>query len=511
MAWKLWFTEPKPGPACAAPAGVCILSAPTYLLTGATGYLGAEIAVQLLRRGGRCVALARPESAARAWQLLSPFADPGALVVLQGDLLEPECGIAAADVKALGRVDSVLHLAALPRFSGVPLETMRRIHVGGSEAVYLLAERLGARSFFHFSTAYVAGRFEGRFTEGDVDVGQSFRNPYEQTKLEAEVVLESLSKHARLPLTILRPSLVVGDGAAGPGQGRGLFGIIEIAQWFKARLDELDGVERDFTVRLPGDPAMPLNLIPLQTMTAMFLRILDSPGLWGKRYHLVHPESTPLGEVKACLEDLLDVRCVDIETGGADGDDAAPSEPLAARLFRRKMKPYFPYFLSAPSWSRDGLEAAIPDWRDMEAVALDDAFRSMAPAAGAPGGPAWVDEYFTRYIPDHMRDSAFDDVRFLDEIVGVGIPESDPPLRYMRFRGGRFELLPSSATFRPRCFFHLESGAFEGIVGGETAPQSAFFEKRVRISGDIIFALKLASLLEDFFRRHPYRAAGVTP
>ena len=38
----------------------------------------------------------------------------------------------------------------------------------------------------HVSTAYVAGDADGLFTEADLDVGQGFRNTYEQTKLEAE-------------------------------------------------------------------------------------------------------------------------------------------------------------------------------------------------------------------------------------------------------------------------------------------------------------------------------------
>jgi len=49
----------------------------------------------------------------------------------------------------------------------------------------------------------------GRVRESQRYVGQSFRNTYEQTKLEAE----SLVDDSDLPTAILRPRIVVGDGA----------------------------------------------------------------------------------------------------------------------------------------------------------------------------------------------------------------------------------------------------------------------------------------------------------
>jgi long-chain acyl-CoA synthetase len=63
------------------------------------------------------------------------------------------------------------------------------------------------------STAYVAGTHHGRFTEDVADVGQGFHNSYEQTKLEAEQLVRSLAE--RLPVQVLRPSIVVGEEQGG--------------------------------------------------------------------------------------------------------------------------------------------------------------------------------------------------------------------------------------------------------------------------------------------------------
>ena len=65
----------------------------------------------------------------------------------------------------------------------------------------------------HVSTAYVAGRYRGRFKETDLDLGQGFRNTYEQSKFEAEKAIAEAADG--LPLVIARPSIIVGDSRSG--------------------------------------------------------------------------------------------------------------------------------------------------------------------------------------------------------------------------------------------------------------------------------------------------------
>ncbi len=53
----------------------------------------------------------------------------------------------------------------------------------------------------------------GHSVESDLDVGQDFRNSYEQTKFEAEGLLRESA--GDLPLTVARPSIVVGEAGTG--------------------------------------------------------------------------------------------------------------------------------------------------------------------------------------------------------------------------------------------------------------------------------------------------------
>lgn len=83
-------------------------------------------------------------------------------------------------------------------------------NVDGTRHVLLFAEELHARGRLrrvdHFSTAFVAGNTPGRVYEDRLDATQ-FNNTYEQW--EAEQVVRAAQR--RLPITIHRPSIIVGD------------------------------------------------------------------------------------------------------------------------------------------------------------------------------------------------------------------------------------------------------------------------------------------------------------
>ena len=94
----------------------------------------------------------------------------------------------------------------------VTREIGMKVNVEGTRhVVRFLAECKRLERLHYVSTCYVSGTATGVFRESDLDLGQSFKNHYEETKFLAEVEVAK----SGLPITVYRPSIVVGDSRTG--------------------------------------------------------------------------------------------------------------------------------------------------------------------------------------------------------------------------------------------------------------------------------------------------------
>jgi thioester reductase-like protein len=196
------------------------------LLTGATGFVGMELLARYLQRSDRRVyALVRGADdravAARMERTLLRLFGPGhpyaeRVVAVRGDITRPGLGIRGGLDGLAERVSEIVHGAASVSFE-LGLQAARAINVDGTRRMLELAERCqargGLRRFSYISTAYVSGAHTGCFSEDDLDVGQRFRNTYEQSKFEAECLVARSRGH--LPITVFRPSIIVGERDSG--------------------------------------------------------------------------------------------------------------------------------------------------------------------------------------------------------------------------------------------------------------------------------------------------------
>ncbi len=195
-------------------------------LTGATGYLGGYVLVELARRSSDRFALlvrAQDEEHARAklWRGLQLHLDREAfhalwprLVVVRGDLHAPGLGIAPPlRQRLLEEVDSVLHVAAsLNRMSAKAcLNTNLRGTLSVIGLARDVAERSGLRRYSYVSTVAVAGKRHREVVQEDeaIDWSRSDYDPYGRTKKFCEHMASELLRD--IPRTIFRPSIVMGD------------------------------------------------------------------------------------------------------------------------------------------------------------------------------------------------------------------------------------------------------------------------------------------------------------
>lgn len=196
----------------------------TLLMTGFPGFLGSALVGRLLARRpdmkAICLVQDRHLGAARERLAEIEAAEPhthGRIDLVVGDITVPGLGLAAADEALLADVSEVWHLAAVYDVA-VAEEVAHRVNVVGTDRVLDLCRSLpGLQRLQYVSTCYVSGRYDGRFGEDDLEEGQEFRNHYEATKHEAEVLVRR-AMAAGLPATIYRPGIVVGDSRTGETQ-----------------------------------------------------------------------------------------------------------------------------------------------------------------------------------------------------------------------------------------------------------------------------------------------------
>ncbi len=245
------------------------------LLTGATGFVGREVARRLLARGHDLACLVRPrDGQAPASRLLAAG--------VQAEVVEGEVG-GPLHAVAQGRWEVVIHCAGDTTFFPRDADVYRRAHVDGARD---LARKAAAPVFVHVSTAFVCGARTGVVYEHEGDLDQAFHNPYEEAKLEAELALRALN----LPdLRVARPSIVVGEApdTTGAGPSSAVFGFVRL-------VSQLAWHSKHPTaqLRMPGLRHARFNIVPVEYVADGIVGLAEAPEARGGTFHLVSDAPT---------------------------------------------------------------------------------------------------------------------------------------------------------------------------------------------------------------------------
>jgi len=179
----------------------------TILITGGTGMLGERL-LQLLCEQElvqEVIVLARKRV---------PRLGHAKLAVLYGDIGLIGLGLDEATRSSLGsKVTTIVHGAAETAFSA-ELSLARSVNVLGTENLLQLAAACSRlRGICCLSTVYVAGQRTGYIREDELEHSEGFVNAYEQSKYEAEMLVQS--RMAQLPIAMVRLSTILGDSRNG--------------------------------------------------------------------------------------------------------------------------------------------------------------------------------------------------------------------------------------------------------------------------------------------------------
>src|SRR6266702_1876151 len=172
----------------------------TILVTGATGFLGSALTTALIQRNKDEIrVLVRDAKKAREQFGTS-------VEIVQGEITEEE-----KVRQAVEGVSVIYHLVGRLYHPSVPAELYYETHVKGTEIILRASQSQSQLTrFVHCSTTGVLGVTGRKPAPEEAPFAPT--NPYEETKLQGELLALKAHQESGLPVTVIRPGLVYGPG-----------------------------------------------------------------------------------------------------------------------------------------------------------------------------------------------------------------------------------------------------------------------------------------------------------
>ncbi|WP_207479350.1 NAD-dependent epimerase/dehydratase family protein [Arenibaculum pallidiluteum] len=240
------------------PAPVPQNAACDVLVIGGTGFIGQHLVGKLTARGSKVAVMARNLN-----NLPDRFHGPG-VVLVRGDASRAE------DVRrAVEGVPVVINLAH--GGGATTWEGMERAIVGGARGVAEACLDAGVRRLVHVGTiaALDLGDPQAVITgETPPDPRAETRDFYTRAKAAADTLLMRMHRERGLPVTILRPGVVVGEGGIAFHSGIGFYNRERHCLGWNAGTN-------------------PLPLVLAEDVADAILRAIEAPAAVGRSYNVV--------------------------------------------------------------------------------------------------------------------------------------------------------------------------------------------------------------------------------
>ena len=337
-------------------------------ITGGTGFLGANLIYKFLKEGFRVYSLVRKtkEDSSRRIEkvLLGLFPDfdyqesKKNIRTIEGDITLPFFGLSKQELEDLKEVhfSAIFHCAAFMSFSEKDRSKLFLYNVEGTRNALNLASKLNIPSFHYISTAYVCGKFRGKFREDDLDKGQEFNNFYEETKFCAEKVVKEYKD--KLNINIYRPSIILGDSKEGrTANFRGYYSVIRamciLKEKTKIHLEKDDirlkdigakflDLDKDLIytpIRLAWLANKPLNLVPIDYVREVIFEIFKK-NVSNKNFHITNSNPPRVKKILKFTYNTIGLKGFKIVK-----ESKFKNCPISflERFFSRNIKNYLPY------------------------------------------------------------------------------------------------------------------------------------------------------------------------
>lgn len=261
------------------------------VFTGFPGFIASQLIRRSIANGHSVTAIVLPSEMEKAeMEAAKIHNETGSepIRLLAGDITKKDLGMSEEDTRYIQGRGRVIfwHLAAIYDLA-VPREIAWKVNVEGTKNVADFIPAIPAlERFMYFSTAYVAGKREGTLLEDELVRPQQFKNFYEETKFEAELLVEQLKK--QVPLTIIRPGIVRGHSRTGET-------IKFDGPYFF--LNMINRVRKLPFIPYLGQSSAFINVVPIDYILDASIYLSTLPKAAGKTVHLTDPAPHPVEEV----------------------------------------------------------------------------------------------------------------------------------------------------------------------------------------------------------------------
>ncbi|MDB5307729.1 MAG: 3 beta-hydroxysteroid dehydrogenase/Delta 5--_4-isomerase [Gemmataceae bacterium] len=279
----------------------------TFLVTGATGFVGSHVAEALVGRGDVVRTIARPGSDTALLEKL------GATIV-RGDLTDPVAVRQAAD-----GADAVIHCGAKVGDWG-PVDDYRKVNV---EGLRHLLDAAAGRPLGRFVLVSTLGVYAARHhygTDETEPLPESHIDGYTQSKVEAERLALEYHRKQAVPVAVLRPGFIYGPRD-------------------RSVLPRLAGRLRERSVIYIARGRYALNTTYVTNLVDAILLAVDNPAAVGEVFNITDGQFV---SKRRFFEAVADGVGVPRPRGTVPVWLARFIANWRERVFRRKNKPYPP-------------------------------------------------------------------------------------------------------------------------------------------------------------------------
>lgn len=277
------------------------------------------------------------------------------IIPIPFDLTKDGLDISADNFDKLkgAKIDYFFHVAALTDFrsDNTVKVKLEEVNVNGTHRVIDLVKKLNVGEIIYVGSAYSCGSKTGLVEPDYVNLNEKFRNPYEESKLKAEILVRDFAKSSGIKFKVFRPTTICGRLIEKPIGCTNKFDVFYAWAAFFLReklkrvpFDKIYETPYNISVRIHFNSRSGLNIVPSDyAAKILYEAALNDPKR--ESCHLANDYETPHQlYVSIILESIKITGCTFVEN---EPDDKNMFEKF---YYKTVGKIFTPYTLSESTY-----------------------------------------------------------------------------------------------------------------------------------------------------------------